>query len=230
MNAIGDANVATPRERERRRLVRLHRYEDAARANGHRLIGGHRRGRARPARRAGRRGRAWSSTDRSMLRGLNDSKQVRPELRLELARDDQEPLRGLGDRRGHRRRNRPAQHLLGLGAGDGARASPRAGCAIDYLLTDAVRIRSFTGPARAGDQGRRQVRHASPPPRSWPRCTGTASSWNSTGSTRSTVLPNTRDTRPNGTSKPSRPTAPAPPTGGGFGASVTPRNSCRASS
>ena len=72
------------REREQRRLVRLHRYEDAARANGHRFIGGTDEVGRGPL--AGPVVAAVVVLDGPLyLKGLNDSKQVRPELRAELA-------------------------------------------------------------------------------------------------------------------------------------------------
>jgi ribonuclease HII len=132
------------REREQRRLVRLHRYEDAARANGHRLIAGTDEVGRGPL--AGPVVAAVVVLDGPLyLRGLNDSKQVRPELRTQLA----ETIKN---------------HCVGWAIGEATvaeidqlniywasvlameRAIAAAGCAIDYLLTDAVRIRSFTGP------------------------------------------------------------------------------------
>ncbi len=132
------------REREQRRLVRLHRYEDAARANGHRFIGGTDEVGRGPL--AGPVVAAVVVLDGPLyLKGLNDSKQVRPELRSELA----ETIKA---------------HCVAWAVGEASvaeidrlniywasvlameRAIAAAGCTIDYLLTDAVRIKSFAGP------------------------------------------------------------------------------------
>src|SRR5579875_3570660 len=82
-------------ERERRRLHRLHRYEEAARSKGFRLIGGvdevGRGPLAGPVVAA-----CVVAAEPLMLRGLNDSKVVRPELRVELAAQIRECVAGYG--------------------------------------------------------------------------------------------------------------------------------------
>jgi ribonuclease HII len=132
------------REREQRRLVRLHRYEDAARANGHRFIGGTDEVGRGPL--AGPVVAAVVVLDGPLyLKGLNDSKQVRPELREELAAT----IKGrcvawaIGEASVAEidQLNIYWASVLAM-----ERAIAAAGCTIDYLLTDAVRIKSFTGP------------------------------------------------------------------------------------
>ncbi len=132
------------REREQRRLTRLHRYEDAARAEGHRFIAGTDEVGRGPL--AGPVIAAVVVLDGPLyLPGLNDSKQVRPELRAELA----EAIRaraagwaiGAASVEEIDRLNIYWASVLAM-----ERAIAAAGCAIDYLLTDAVRIRSFAGP------------------------------------------------------------------------------------
>ena len=132
------------REREQRRLVRLHRYEDAARANGHRFIGGTDEVGRGPL--AGPVVAAVVVLDGPLyLKGLNDSKQVRPELRAELA----ELIKGrcvawaIGEASVAEidQLNIYWASVLAM-----ERAIAAAGCTIDYLLTDAVRIKSFAGP------------------------------------------------------------------------------------
>jgi ribonuclease HII len=132
-------------ERERRRLVRLHRYEDAARAKGFQLIGG--------VDEAGRGPLAGPvvaacvvAHEPLMLCGLNDSKQVQPARRRELAAEIR--VRAAG---------------WGIGIASVAEidrlniywasvlAMERAIAALpcrppEYLYTDAVRIKSFAGP------------------------------------------------------------------------------------
>jgi ribonuclease HII len=132
------------RDREQRRLVRLHRYEDAARANGHRFIAGTDEVGRGPL--AGPVVAAVVVLDGPLyLKGLNDSKQVRPELREELAAT----IKGrcvawaIGEASVAEidRLNIYWASVLAM-----ERAIAAAGCTIDYLLTDAVRIKSFTGP------------------------------------------------------------------------------------
>lgn len=132
------------REREQRRLVRLHRYEDAARANGHRLIGGTDEVGRGPL--AGPVVAAVVVLDGPLyLKGLNDSKQVKPELRAELDGLIKAACVGwaIGEASVEEidRLNIYWASVLAM-----ERAIAAAGCAIDYLLTDAVRIKSFTGP------------------------------------------------------------------------------------
>jgi ribonuclease HII len=132
------------REREQRRLIRLHRYEDAARANGHRLIGGTDEVGRGPL--AGPVVAAVVVLDGPLyLKGLNDSKQVRPELRDELAAQIKERCVAwaIGEASVAEidRLNIYWASVLAM-----ERAIAGAGCTIDYLLTDAVRIKSFAGP------------------------------------------------------------------------------------
>jgi ribonuclease HII len=132
------------RDREQRRLVRLHRYEDAARANGHRFIAGTDEVGRGPL--AGPVVAAVVVLDGPLyLKGLNDSKQVRPELRAELAISIKAQCVGwaIGEASVAEidRLNIYWASVLAM-----ERAIAAAGCAIDYLLTDAVRIKSFTGP------------------------------------------------------------------------------------
>jgi len=132
------------RERERRRLLRLHRYEDAARANGHRLIAG--------TDEVGRGPLAGPVVAAVVvlagplyLPGLDDSKKVRPELRPELAAAIKAQCAGwaIGEASVEEidRLNIYWASVLAM-----ERAIAAVGCAIDYLLTDAVRIRSYEGP------------------------------------------------------------------------------------
>lgn len=131
-------------ERERRRLHRLHRFEDAARAKGFIFVGGidevGRGPLAGPVVAA-----CVVATQPLLIKGLNDSKQVRPELRVELAEIIK--VRAAAWSIGSAcvaeidRLNIYWASVLAM-----ERAIAAAGCAIDYLLTDAVRIRSFTGP------------------------------------------------------------------------------------
>ena len=71
-------------ERERRRLARLHRFESAARARGYLMVGGidevGRGPLAGPVVAA-----CVVATEPLLIKGLNDSKQVRPDLRIEIA-------------------------------------------------------------------------------------------------------------------------------------------------
>jgi ribonuclease HII len=124
------------RERERRRLVRLHVYENAGFARGFQLIGG-----------------VDEVGGSLMLAGLNDSKKVRPELRRELA--DSIKARAVAWAIGEasvaeiERLNIYHASLLAM-----ERAIAALSHAPDYLLTDAVRVRSFGGeqlPVIKGD-------------------------------------------------------------------------------
>ncbi len=132
-------------ERERRRLHRLHRYEEAARARGFHLIGGIDEVGRGPL--AGPVVAACVVADAPlMLHGLNDSKQVTPQRRRELAGEI-----------------RTCVLVHGIGVATVAEidrvniywasvlAMERAIAALacgppDYLYTDAVRIRSYAGP------------------------------------------------------------------------------------
>jgi ribonuclease HII len=131
-------------ERERRRLHRLHRFEEAARAKGFRLVGGidevGRGPLAGPVVAA-----CVVATQPLFIRGLNDSKQVRPELRIEIAQIVK--LRAVGWAVGSAcvaeidRLNIYWASVLAM-----ERAIASLTEAPEYLITDAVRIRSFTGP------------------------------------------------------------------------------------
>jgi len=131
-------------ERERRRLHRLHRFEEAARAKGFRLVGGidevGRGPLAGPVVAA-----CVVATQPLFIRGLNDSKQVRPELRIEIAQIVK--LRAVGWAVGSAcvaeidRLNIYWASVLAM-----ERAIASLTAAPEYLITDAVRIRSFTGP------------------------------------------------------------------------------------
>jgi ribonuclease HII len=132
------------REREQRRLIRLHRYEEAARANGHRFIAGTDEVGRGPL--AGPVVAAVVVLDGPLyLKGLNDSKQVKPELRAELDMQIRAQCAGwaIGEASVAEidRLNIYWASVLAM-----ERAIAAAACAIDYLLTDAVRIKSFTGP------------------------------------------------------------------------------------
>lgn len=140
------------RERERRRLLRLHRYEDEARGRGLRFIGGidevGRGPLAGPVIAA-----CVVTSGPLMLRGLDDSKKVTPERRAELAIEIRE--RAVAWSIGEasvaeiERLNIYWASVL---------AMERALAALvelpQYLLTDAVRIKSFLGeqlPVIKGD-------------------------------------------------------------------------------
>jgi ribonuclease HII len=138
-------NAKNAYERERRRLHRLHRFEAAARARGFRLIGG--------VDEAGRGPLAGPvvaacvvAAEPLMLRGLNDSKQVRADMRAQLAAEIRMRAAGFG---------------IGIASVEeidklniywaSVLAMERAIAAVggvrpDYLYTDAVRIRSYAGP------------------------------------------------------------------------------------
>jgi ribonuclease HII len=132
------------RERERRRLLRLHAYEDRARALGYRFIAG-----TDEVGRGPLAGPVVAACvvieERLILTGLDDSKKVRPELRRELA----EEIKGrcaawaVGEASVAEidQLNIYWASVLAM-----ERVIAAIGCAIDYLLTDAVRIRSFGGP------------------------------------------------------------------------------------
>jgi len=131
-------------ERERRRLHRLARFENAARDRGFVLVAGIDEVGRGPL--AGPVVAACVVASRPlMLRGLNDSKQVQPEVRRRLA----DEIKGCVD-------------AWTIGSASVAEidrlniyyasilAMERAIAALpfvpEYLITDAVRIRSFAGP------------------------------------------------------------------------------------
>jgi ribonuclease HII len=131
-------------ERERRRLHRLHRFEYAARERGFILVGGVDEVGRGPL--AGPVVAACVVAEQPLLiRGLNDSKQVRPELRVEIAEIIK--LRATAWAVGSAcvaeidRLNIYWASVLAM-----ERAIAALSRAPQYLITDAVRIRSFAGP------------------------------------------------------------------------------------
>jgi ribonuclease HII len=130
--------------RERRRLDRLHEYEERARAAGHLLVGGIDEVGRGPL--AGPVVAACVVTDGPLrLRGLNDSKQVPAELREELAAEIK--LRCVAWAIGEAsvgeidRLNIYWASVLAM-----ERALAALATAPEYLLTDAVRIKSWSAP------------------------------------------------------------------------------------
>lgn len=131
-------------ERERRRLHRLHRFEYAAREKGHVLIGGidevGRGPLAGPV-------VAACVVVRSplMLRGLNDSKLVHPEMRKKLSEKIKSSVEawaiGSATVEEIDRLNIYRASVLAMERAIGALI-----CMPEYLITDAVRIPSFAGP------------------------------------------------------------------------------------
>ena len=131
-------------QRERRRLDRLHRYEDAARAQGFRLVGGIDEVGRGPL--AGPVVAACVVTDGPLkLRGLNDSKQVAPEARAELAAEIRTRVVAwaIGEATVAEidRLNIYWASVLAMERALAALTVPP-----DYLITDAVRIKSWSGP------------------------------------------------------------------------------------
>ena len=131
-------------ERERRRLHRLHQFEYAARARGLTLIGGIDEVGRGPL--AGPVVAACVVADRPLLiKGLNDSKQVRAELRRDIAERIKAVANawsiGVASVGEIDRLNIYWASVLAM-----ERAIEGLGCEIHYLITDAVRIRSFSGP------------------------------------------------------------------------------------
>jgi len=131
-------------ERERRRLHRLHHFEEAARAKGFHLVGGidevGRGPLAGPVVAA-----CVVATDPLFIKGLNDSKLVRPELRVEIS--EIVKARAVAWAVGSAcvaeidRLNIYWASVLAM-----ERAIAALTSAPEYLITDAVRIRSFAGP------------------------------------------------------------------------------------
>jgi ribonuclease HII len=140
------------RERERRRLVRLHRFERAAMERGYTLIGGVDEVGRGPL--AGPVVAACVVTDGPlMLQGLDDSKKVQPELRIALAAQIKERALfwaiGEASVEEIERINIYWASILAM-----ERALAALSQVPQYLLTDAVRIRSFGGeqlPVIKGD-------------------------------------------------------------------------------
>lgn len=134
----------TAYERERRRLHRLHRFEYAARARGFTLVGGidevGRGPLAGPVVAA-----CVVATEPLMIRGLNDSKQVRPDVRSSIA--EIVKVRATAWAVGSAcvaeidRLNIYWASILAM-----ERAIASLTAAPEYLITDAVRIRSFDRP------------------------------------------------------------------------------------
>jgi ribonuclease HII len=131
-------------ERERRRLHRLHRFEVAARARGFTFVAGvdevGRGPLAGPVVAA-----CVVATEPLFIRGLNDSKLVRAELRLEIA--EIVKVRATAWAVGSAcvaeidRMNIYWASVLAM-----ERAIAALPALPEYLITDAVRIRSFEGP------------------------------------------------------------------------------------
>ncbi len=131
-------------ERERRRLHRLHRFEYAARARGFVLVGGvdevGRGPLAGPVVAA-----CVVAAEPLFIKGLNDSKQVRPEARVAIA--EQIKVQAAAWAVGSAcvaeidRLNIYWASVLAM-----ERAIAALAAAPEYLITDAVRIRSFSGP------------------------------------------------------------------------------------
>lgn len=140
------------RERERRRLLRLHAYERAAHADGHQLVGGIDEVGRGPL--AGPVVAACVVVDGPlMLAGLDDSKRVPPERREALAHEIR--ARALSWAVGEAsvqeidRLNIYWASILAM-----ERALAALAMAPHFLLTDAVRIRSYAGaqlPVIKGD-------------------------------------------------------------------------------
>lgn len=131
-------------ERERRRLHRIHAFENAARARGFTFIGGvdevGRGPLAGPVVAA-----CVVSAEPLMIRGLNDSKQVRPELRKEIALEVQARCAawaiGAASVPEIDRLNIYWASVLAMERAIAALSVPP-----EYLITDAVRIKSFSAP------------------------------------------------------------------------------------
>lgn len=131
-------------ERERRRLHRLHAFENAARERGFTFIGGVDEVGRGPL--AGPVVAACVVCDGPlMIRGLNDSKQVRPELRTEIAEEIKERCSawaiGVAGVEEIDRLNIYWASVLAM-----ERAIASLHVAPQYLITDAVRIKSFAAP------------------------------------------------------------------------------------
>lgn len=131
-------------ERERRRLHRLHRFESAARERGFTLVGGIDEVGRGPL--AGPVVAACVVADKPLfIKGLNDSKQVRPELRLEIAETIKANASGwaigVASVAEIDRLNIYWASILAM-----ERAIAELHCRPEYLITDAVRIRAYPGP------------------------------------------------------------------------------------
>jgi len=134
----------TAYERERRRLHRLHRFEYAARARGFLLVGGidevGRGPLAGPVIAA-----CVVACEPLLIKGLNDSKQVRPEARTTIAEVIKARVTawaiGSACVAEIDRLNIYWASILAM-----ERAIAALAATPEYLITDAVRIRSFGGP------------------------------------------------------------------------------------
>ena len=134
----------TAYERERRRLHRLHRFEYAARARGFLLVGGidevGRGPLAGPVIAA-----CVVASEPLLIKGLNDSKQVRPEARTTIAEVIKARVTawaiGSACVAEIDRLNIYWASILAM-----ERAIAALAATPEYLITDAVRIRSFGGP------------------------------------------------------------------------------------
>jgi ribonuclease HII len=129
---------------ERHRLQRLHRYEAEARGQGFLLVAGIDEVGRGPL--AGPVVAACVVTDGPlMLRGLNDSKQVTPERRIDLAVEicARATAWAIGEATVAEidRLNIYWASVLAM-----ERALAALACQPEYLLTDAVRIKSYLGP------------------------------------------------------------------------------------
>lgn len=134
----------TDYERERRRLHRLHRFEYAARARGYLLIGGVDEVGRGPL--AGPVIAACVVAERAlMIPRLNDSKQLQPEVRARLSEEIKQRCYawavGAASVEEIDRLNIYHASILAM-----ERAIAALPCLPEYLITDAVRIASFTGP------------------------------------------------------------------------------------
>jgi ribonuclease HII len=131
-------------ERERRRLHRIHRFENAARERGFVLVGGidevGRGPLAGPVVAA-----CVVAAEPLMIRGLNDSKQVAPDLRIAIAAQVKAQCSawavGAATVQEIDRLNIYWASILAMERALAALAVPP-----EYLITDAVRIKSFAAP------------------------------------------------------------------------------------
>jgi ribonuclease HII len=131
-------------ERERRRLHRLHRFETAARERGFTFVGGIDEVGRGPL--AGPVVAACVVAERPLfIKGLNDSKQVRPELRQEIAESIKAFAAawavGVASVAEIDRLNIYWASVLAM-----ERAIADLTRLPEYLITDAVRIRAYAGP------------------------------------------------------------------------------------
>jgi ribonuclease HII len=131
-------------QRECRRLVRLHVFEERAHASGYRLVGGIDEVGRGPL--AGPVVAACVVTEGPLkLRGLNDSKQVTPEMREVLALEIKSRCVAwaVGEATVEEidRYNIYWASILAMERALAALRVPP-----DYLITDAVRIKSWSGP------------------------------------------------------------------------------------